>query len=74
MSNSWLPTAHIVVDGNFKAHHMKMRTPEADVELTNGEGFMVNEENYAQHLATAKEILNEVYLSCIFRNSFLICA
>jgi hypothetical protein len=34
---------------------MKMRKPEGDVRLVNGEGYMVEEEAYRSHLSSAIE-------------------
>ena len=35
---------------------MRMKNPEDDVPLTNGEGFTVQMEDYEEHLKQAKEI------------------
>lgn len=43
------------MDGNFKAEHLKMRAPEDDVVLADGAGFMVGQDDYAEHVRTAKE-------------------
>lgn len=43
-------------DGNFSAEQLKMKHPEDDVHLTNGDGFMVAEGRYKEHLKVAKEI------------------
>jgi hypothetical protein len=45
----------LVVDGNMKLVHLKMRRPEDDVSLSDGELFMVKRAPYAEHLATAPE-------------------
>jgi uncharacterized protein YlzI (FlbEa/FlbD family) len=39
-----------VVDGNFSAEHMKMLRPDTDIRLVNGEGYMVEETLYQEHL------------------------
>ena len=57
-----MPAVRLVVDGNFKAQHMRMRRPEFDVDLTNGEGYMVNETLYQDHLKTAL-VLKEVHIN-----------
>ncbi|GBE84724.1 hypothetical protein SCP_0607040 [Sparassis crispa] len=44
-----------VMDGNFSAEHMKMKHPEEDVALSNGQAFMVGQEDYKAHLAVAME-------------------
>lgn len=46
----------LVIDGNFKGDHVRMRNPTDDVELTNGEGYMVEQKRYQDHLSTAKEV------------------
>lgn len=46
----------LVIDGNFKGDHVRMRNPKDDVELTNGEGYMVEQKRYANHLAVTKEV------------------
>jgi hypothetical protein len=51
-----------VIDGNFKAEHLKMRNPEDDVALTDGDLYMVSSDNYERHLAQAREI----YAVCLF--------
>lgn len=44
-----------IMDGNFKAEHMKMKNPHDDVSLEDGEQFMVAEEQYKSHLRVAKD-------------------
>ena len=46
----------MVADGNFCADHVKARKPEDDIQLTNGSGFMVEDNRYQKHLETAIEI------------------
>jgi hypothetical protein len=46
----------LVADGNFSADHIKMKMPEDDVKLTNGSGYMVEEQQFKEHLANAMEI------------------
>ena len=45
----------VVVDGNFKADHVRQKRPEDDVWLTAGEGIYAERTQYMQHLALAKE-------------------
>ncbi|KAH7919749.1 hypothetical protein BV22DRAFT_1022428, partial [Leucogyrophana mollusca] len=52
---SWLVMPRFVVDGNFSAQHMKMKRPEDDVSLTDGEGYMVAEGPYAVHMKASVE-------------------
>lgn len=42
-----------MVDGNFKAENLKMKKPEEDVALHDGLGYMVESQNYDQHLKVA---------------------
>ena len=46
----------ICLDGNFSADQKKMKKPEDDVHLTDGDGFLVNESLYQEHLKAAVEI------------------
>ncbi|KAH7903812.1 hypothetical protein BJ138DRAFT_1020037, partial [Hygrophoropsis aurantiaca] len=59
--NSWLVKARLVTDGNFSAQHMKMKNPEDDVSLTDGEGYMTTEGPYAEHISTAVESKQKSY-------------
>lgn len=43
------------MDGNFSAEHLKMRRPEDDIILSNGDTFMVGNDTYKKHLAVAIE-------------------
>jgi|BogFormECP03_OM3_1039632.scaffolds.fasta_scaffold00095_5 hypothetical protein len=52
---SWVTRRTITVDGNFHADHIKMRRPDLDIMLTNGQGYMVEEEQYKEYLSIAKE-------------------
>jgi hypothetical protein len=44
------------VDGNFSAEHMKMKKPKDDVWLSDGEGYVVGEGPYSQHLKDTVEM------------------
>jgi hypothetical protein len=55
MHDRLLYRPQLVVDGNMKLVHLKMRRPEDDVSLSDGELFMVKRAPYAEHLATAPE-------------------
>jgi pentose-5-phosphate-3-epimerase len=61
--NSWLFRRSIVVDGNFSAEHMKMLRADKDVRLVNGEGYMVEENQYQKHL---KETIEQKEVSMFF--------
>jgi hypothetical protein len=52
---SWLFRRSIVVDGNFSAEHMKMLRADEDVRLVNGEGYMVEERVYQEHLKASSD-------------------
>jgi hypothetical protein len=52
---NWLTRRTITVDGNFHADHIKMRRPDLDIKLTNGQGYMVEEGKYEEYLTVAKE-------------------
>ncbi|GBE82431.1 hypothetical protein SCP_0408150 [Sparassis crispa] len=51
----WKFKRSFVMDGNFSAEHMKMKHPEEDVALSDGQAFMVSQEDYKAHLAVAME-------------------
>ncbi|KAG1906569.1 uncharacterized protein F5891DRAFT_901580, partial [Suillus fuscotomentosus] len=53
--DSWLVMQRYVVDGNFTAQHMKMKTPEDDVSLADGKGYMVTEGPYETHIIESVE-------------------
>jgi hypothetical protein len=59
------------VDGNFHADHIKMRRPELDVMLTNGQGYMADDIDYKDYLSVAKEP-RVVSISCIAVFIFLL--
>jgi hypothetical protein len=52
-----------VYDGNFSNEHMRMRQPLLDASLTDGQGYMVEEEDYQFHLKHSVEI-KQVGLCC----------
>lgn len=52
---NWVTRRTITVDGNFHADHIKMRRPDLDVVLTNGDGYMVEDDQYREYLSFAKE-------------------
>jgi hypothetical protein len=61
----WLYRPSIIIDVNFKAEQIKMRRPENDVVLIDGEGYMVTDGPYREHLRVAvetKEVINPIYL------------
>jgi len=43
-------------DGNFTAEQLKMKHPEDDVHLTDGDAFFTTRKPYYDHLKVAKEI------------------
>jgi hypothetical protein len=52
----WKYTRAYVFDGNFSAEQLRMKNPQDDVHLSNGDGFMVKTTEYKEHLHVAKEI------------------
>ena len=40
----------LVIDGNMKLVHLKMKHPKNDISLSDGELFMVKHEPYVEHL------------------------
>jgi len=67
--NRWLYRRQVVADGNFSADHMKMRTPDKDVALTDGQGYVCRDAPYQSHLKSSIET-KAVSLSLIFGHSF----
>ena len=53
---NWLTHQTITVDGNFHADHIKMRRPDLDIMLTNGNGYMVEDAYFREYLSNAKEL------------------
>ncbi|KAG1722518.1 hypothetical protein EDB19DRAFT_1898193 [Suillus lakei] len=53
--DAWLVMQRYIVNGNFTAQHMKMKTPEDDVSLADGKGYMVTEEPYQNHITESVE-------------------
>src|SRR5271168_3611599 len=52
---SWVTRRTLTVDGNFYADHIKMRRPDLDIMLTDGqEGYMVEELRFKEYLNAAK--------------------
>jgi hypothetical protein len=47
-------------DGNFSAEQLKMKKPQDDVHLTDGDAFFTTRKPYYDHLKVAREI-REVY-------------
>jgi hypothetical protein len=43
------------VDGNFHADHIKMRRPDMDIMLTNGQGYMVEAVHYEEYMNVVKQ-------------------
>jgi hypothetical protein len=51
----WVTRRTIAIDGNFHADHIKMRRPDLDIRLTNGQGYMVEETRYMEYLRVVQE-------------------
>jgi len=45
----------LAVDGNMQLVHLKMKRPEDDVSLSDGELFIVKRAPYAEHLSSAPQ-------------------
>jgi hypothetical protein len=52
---SWVTHRTITVDGDFHADHIKMRRPDMNIMLTNGQGYMVEAVCYEEYLSVVKE-------------------
>jgi len=52
----WKFTRGFVFDGNFSAEQLKMKHPENDISLSDGNAFLVTAAPYTSHLQVAKEI------------------
>jgi hypothetical protein len=55
--DSWMLDAKIVVDGNFKAENLVTKRLDQDVTLRDGEGYMVTDSPYREHLKVATEMI-----------------
>ncbi|KAG1718837.1 hypothetical protein EDD22DRAFT_983478 [Suillus occidentalis] len=62
--DDWLVMQRYVVDGNFTVQHMKMKTPEDDVSLADGKGYMVTEGPYESHITESIEEKEACKSSC----------
>ena len=62
-----------MVDGNFSAEHLKMHKPEKDVSLTHGEGYIVEETDYQQHLKTGCELKEVGLLMTLHQLRLILC-
>ncbi|KAI0338536.1 hypothetical protein BDW22DRAFT_1459835, partial [Trametopsis cervina] len=51
----WKYRVQLVMDGNFAAEHQRMKNPEDDVWLADGDGFFVGRSRFEQHIQTAVE-------------------
>jgi hypothetical protein len=71
LSSYWLRRRILVTDGNFKADHMKMRRPELDVALTDGEGYFVEDAPYQNHLKQFKDI-RQVCIEVLITGLFIL--
>jgi hypothetical protein len=52
----WKYMRGFMFDGNFSAEQLKMKTPEDDVHLTDGDAFFTTRKPYFDHLKVAQEI------------------
>ncbi len=52
-NTSKLYMGKFMIDGWFKARHLRMKYPEDDVPIADGHGFMVTDAPYQKHLEGA---------------------
>jgi hypothetical protein len=76
MIPSWLYRRSVVIDGNFASEHLKMRRPDDDVALTDGDGYFVSVSDYETHLAETSETKQVECYSTFpyFHTQFLVIA
>jgi hypothetical protein len=60
----------LMFDGNFTAEQLKMKKPQDDVHLTDGDAFFTTRKPYYDHLKVAVEI-REVCLLFILQGTLL---
>jgi len=65
MKTRWKFTRGNVYDGNFSAEQLKMRRPDNDVRLSDGQMFMTTAPPYKQHLMVAKELKEVGDILCL---------
>jgi hypothetical protein len=53
---SWVTRRTVTVDANFHADHIRMRRPDLDITLTDGQGYMVEEVPFKEYLNVAQEM------------------
>ena len=46
------------MDGNFAAEHQRMKDPDEDVWMSDGDRYFVGREEYKQHLAVGINLRN----------------
>ncbi|KAI0340412.1 hypothetical protein BDW22DRAFT_1431008 [Trametopsis cervina] len=51
----WKYRVQLVMDGNFAAEHQRMKNPEDDVWLADGDGFFVGRTRFDEHVRTSVE-------------------
>ena len=52
-------------NGNFTAEQLKMKNPDDDVHLTDGEAFFTTRKPYHDHLKVAREIREVCLISSL---------
>jgi hypothetical protein len=54
--NQWVYTRFVVLDGNFKADHVRQKADDRDdIWLSNGGGMFANQEKYHEFIRTARQ-------------------
>ena len=69
--NSWKFARTIVMDGNFKAEHMKPKNAEAEIWLMDGKGYMVTSGAYKNYITGT---VNKFEVCMLIRHAEGICA
>jgi hypothetical protein len=62
----WKYMCGFMFDGKFTAEQLKMKNPEDDVHLTDGDAFFTTRKPYYDHLKVALEI-REVRLGAVYQ-------
>ncbi|THU80293.1 hypothetical protein K435DRAFT_695972 [Dendrothele bispora CBS 962.96] len=57
---SWLHRIYVTMDGDFKMEQLKQRSPESEVRLRDGQGFLVGREKYMEFLERTEDWVQPV--------------
>ena len=53
------------MDGNFKQDHLKMKNPDEDVALSDGEGYMVGKKDFEEYLRLTEKVPDASTSVCV---------